>query len=107
MGVKKVMADSTAVGNSVMEDVTMTAPINMLSTAKPSAINRRHRKVLDDFRIFQRRNNLVVAPFEVRLGVRKALLGKALLKVVQSAIRLSSYKKSFSLGVLSPAYSMT
>ena len=109
MGVKKVMADSTAVGNliignSVMEDVTMTAPINRLSTAKPSAINRRDRKVLDDFSIFQRRNNLVVAPFEVRLGVRKALLGKALLKEVQSALRLSSYKKSFSLGVLSPEF---
>ena len=46
----------------------------------------------------------MAAPFGVRFEIRKAPLGRALLKEVQSALKLSSYKKSFSLGVVSPEF---
>ena len=109
MGVKKVLSDSTAVGNlvvgsSLLKDVTVIAPINRLSAIKPGVVSKRDKMSLDSFSICSRRNNLVVAPFKVRLDIRRAILGKALLKEVQSALRLSSFKKNFSLGVLSPEF---
>ena len=87
LGVKKVMSDSTAVGSlvigsTVMDDITMTAPINKLSTAKLSTVGRKEKQALGQYSIINRRNILSLAPFGVRLEVRRALLGKSLLKEV-------------------------
>ena len=108
VGVKRVLMDSKAigslvVGNVVMDDVTVTTPINRLATTK-HPVSRKDRQTLEAFSLLSRRDDLVTGSFEVRLSVRRALLGKLLLKEVKSGLRLASFKKTFSLGIVSPEF---
>ena len=100
--------DSTAVGsmiigNAVMDDVTVTAPINKLTSAK-QPLGRKDKLKLETFKLFHRWDSLMTHSYEVRRCVRKTLLGKSLLKKVQSGLKLASYKNTFSLGVVSPEF---
>ena len=50
------------------DDWTITTPVNGLPLAKASAYGRWDKKILQEYSVINRRNNLVVAPFEGRLG---------------------------------------
>ena len=108
IGVKRVLTDckaegSLVVGNTVMEDVTVTTPIDRLASAK-HPLRGRDRQKLEQFSLLSRRDNLRDDSFAVRKSVRRTLLGKMLLKEVQSGMRLASFKKTFSLGIVCPEF---
>ena len=81
----------------------MTTPINRLATTKHPD-SRKDRQMMESFSLLSRRDDLVSGSFDVRLSVRRALLGKLLLKEVKSGLRLASFKQTFSLGIVSPEF---
>ena len=78
---KKVMSDSTAVGSlvigsTVMDDITMTAPINKLSTAKLSTVGRKEKQALGQYSIINRKKHFVIGPFWGEAGGAQSTPGK-------------------------------
>lgn len=108
VGVTTVLDNDTAtgslvIGGTLMQDISVTAPINKLSVAV-SNLGKKETATLKSSSILAKREKLVSAPFPLRLSVRKTLLGRSLRKEVQSALRLTSFRKNFCLGVVSPEF---
>lgn len=108
VGVTHLLKDGTAsgsliVGNRLIPDVSITAPINKLHGTVAS-LNRKDTALLKKHGLFANRDKLALAPVSLRKSVREALMGKLLRKEIQSGLRLTSFKKNFTLGVISPEF---
>ena len=105
--VSKDLASGTLiVDNKVLDDVKISAPVNRLSSVA-SSLCKKDSAYMRKFSILCNGDKLQMAPASVRLSVRKTLLAKSLRKEVQSSLRLTSFRKSFCLGVLSPEFDMS
>ena len=88
MGVTNLLRNGTAsgsliVGNTVISDVTVTAPINKLR-GTVSSLSTKDTASLKKHSLFANREKLASAPVPLRRSVREALVGKLLRKEVQS-----------------------
>ena len=88
VGVTNLLRNGTAsgsliVGNTVISDVTVTAPINKLR-GTVSSLSTKDTASLKEYSLFANWEKLVSAPVPLRRSVREALVGKLLRKEVQS-----------------------